>query len=68
MQTDPFIIKRGARDYTGFSYDLLVALAKKLDFTFVLRDVSDTEGLTDDYGPLVHELLKGVSGACTAGH
>ena len=60
VQTDPFIIKRGVNDYTGFSYDLLVALAKKLKFQFTLRDVTETQR-TGDYDPLVQELIKGVS-------
>ena len=63
LQTDPFIIKRGASDYTGFSFDLLQALAKRLRFNFKLRDVTDTQQ-NGDYDLLVNELIKGVSVTC----
>ncbi|XP_076451148.1 glutamate receptor ionotropic, kainate 3-like [Babylonia areolata] len=57
-QTDPFIIFRDGR-HTGFSYDLLQELAKKLKFDFVLDDVT---GRPDDAGPLggmVKNLIEG---------
>ncbi|XP_070199578.1 glutamate receptor ionotropic, kainate 2-like isoform X2 [Littorina saxatilis] len=57
-QTDPFIIKRGENEYTGFSYDLLKALTEKLEFRFKLSDVTGAENGDE---ALVRELQKGTA-------
>lgn len=60
-QNVPFMIKQG-NNYTGFAYDLLVALATKLNFRFELFDITDRDtGGDGTYGALVRELTAGVS-------
>ena len=56
-------MKLGPNRYTGFSYDLLVALSRKLDFEFELFDVTERDREKDAHplGEMVAELLTGVS-------
>lgn len=63
LQDDPFIIKNGHDSYSGFSYDLLLKLASKLNFSFKLFDISDWHYANhSDFGDgMVEELIAGVS-------
>ncbi|PVD33740.1 hypothetical protein C0Q70_05000 [Pomacea canaliculata] len=56
------VTKQQGNNYTGFAYDLLVALATKLNFRFELFDITDRDtGGDGTYGALVRELTAGVS-------